>query len=317
VRERVLMAFEEAEREPDPAKRKALLTFVVIGAGPTGVEMAGAISELSRMTLRDDFRVVDPTAIRVILVEAADRVLTPFTPELSARAKESLEELVVDVWIGRRVTSVGDGWIEVDGERVPASVVVWAAGVMPVSLAAALGVPTERGQIVVGQDCSLPGHPEAFAIGDIARFVPDGEQAPLPGLGAVAIQQGRYVADVIAARAAPGERARFRYVDKGIMATIGRSRAVAQTSDFLLSGYTAWLAWLFVHLILLIGFRNRVAVLLSWFWSYVTFRRGARLITRTTQPPGRTLEAELKREHALPGSSGSSLGAAEVRDERA
>jgi NADH dehydrogenase len=290
------MAFEEAEREPDEQKRRDLLTFVVIGAGPTGVEMAGAISELSRMTLKHDFRVVDPNSIRVILVEAADRVLTPFTQELSARAQESLEELFVEVWTSRRVTNVGEGWVEVDGERIVASVVVWAAGVTTVSLAGVMGVATERGQIVVGNDCSLPGHPEAFAIGDIARFT-GGDGEPLPGLGAVAVQQGRYVAAVIAERKRAQEREPFVYTDKGIMATIGRSRAVAQTSDFIMSGYTAWLAWLFVHLILLIGFRNRVAVLLSWFWSYITFRRGARLITRTAEPPGRALEAELKREH--------------------
>jgi NADH dehydrogenase len=296
LRERILMAFEEAEREPDEERRRELLTFVSIGGGPTGVETAGAMSELSRETIRSDFRVVDPSSIRVILVEMADRVLTPFDERLSRKAEEALEELDVEVWTGRRVTDIGDGYVEVDGERVNASVVCWASGVTPVSLAGKLGAPMERGRVVVEKDCSLPGRPHVFVIGDMSYFEDD-EGQQLPGVAQVAIQMGRHVAEIIRWRTPGGQRPEFRYRDKGIMATIGRSRAVVQSGDLELTGYLAWLAWLFIHIVFLIGFRNRLAVLLNWWWNYVTFRRGARLIARTTMPAGRALEAELAEHH--------------------
>jgi len=297
LREQILMAFEEAEREPDEARRQELLTFVSIGGGPTGVETAGAMSELSRETLKRDFRVVDPQSIRVILVEMADRVLTPFDEHLSRSAKEALEELKVEVWTGRRVTDIGEGYVEVDGERVAASVVCWASGVTPVSLTEKLGAPLERGRVKVEADCSLPDHPNVFAIGDMTYFVDEKTGEPLPGVAQVAIQMGRHVAEIIRYRTQAGHRPKFRYRDKGIMATIGRSRAIVQSGDLKLTGYFAWLAWLFIHIVFLIGFRNRLTVLLNWWWNYITFRRGSRLIARTTMPPGRALEAELSEQH--------------------
>ncbi len=296
LRERILMAFEEAEREPDDDYRAELLTFVVIGGGPTGVETAGALSELSRKTIRDDFRLVDPDAIRVILVEMADRVLTPFDASLSREAEAALSDLDVEVWTGKKVTDIGAGYIEVDSERVRASVVCWASGVTPVSLASKLDAPMKSGRVTVERDCSLPGRPDVFVIGDMAYFE-DEEGQPLPGVAQVAIQMGRHVAEVIRWRTPAGQRPEFRYRDKGIMATIGRSRAVAQSGDVKLAGHLAWLAWLVVHIVFLIGFRNRLAVLLNWGWNYITFRRGARLIARTSVPAGRALEADLTEHH--------------------
>ena len=284
IRERILLAFEAAERAADPKRRDELLNFVVIGAGPTGVEMAGAISELSRQTMLRDFRVIDPRMIRVILVEMADRVLPPFDERLSAKAKKQLEEIGVEVRTGAAVTDVDATGIRIGDEHIPASTVVWASGVRPSPLAAALETPLERGAVRVEPDCSIPGHPEVFAIGDIAHLVPskgDGTGAPLPGLAPVAMQQGRHVARQIRRDLAKRPREPFRYRDKGMMATIGRSRAVAQTRTLRLSGLSAWLAWIVVHIWYLIGFRNRLVVMFDWFWSYVTFKRGARLITHS------------------------------------
>jgi NADH dehydrogenase len=277
VRERVLMAFEAAEREEDPDRRRALLTFVVVGAGPTGVEMAGAISELSRHSMRD-FRLVRPTDIRVILVEMGDRVLSPFDPELSIRAKEQLEALEVEVWTKHRVTNVLRGGVEVDGEWIDASIVIWASGVKPVSIAERLGVELAPSGIVVEQDWSIPGHPEVFAIGDIARFVPDGEERPLAGVSQVAMQGGKHVARQIAGDRLGLAREGFVYWDKGIMATIGRTRAVFQSGRIQMHGYVAWLGWLAVHIFFLIGFRNRISVFVNWVWQYVMFRWGSRLV---------------------------------------
>ena len=289
IRERVLLAFEAAEREPDGDRRSALLTFVVIGGGPTGVEMAGAISELGRRTLARDYRRVAPGDIRVVLVEMADRLLHPFDPLLSESAKRQLEGLGVDVRVGRRVTHVDAVGARIDEELVPASVVVWASGVRAVPLAERAGLPCDSaGRIEVNPHCALEDHSEVFAIGDIARFVPPGGDSPLPGLAPVAMQQGRHVARQIGRDLRGKDREAFAYVDKGIMATIGRNRAVAQTTlpllgQLRLQGLPAWLGWLLIHVLYLIGFRNRFIVLFNWVWSYFTFGKGARLITAYVQ----------------------------------
>ncbi|MBO6934224.1 MAG: NAD(P)/FAD-dependent oxidoreductase [Deltaproteobacteria bacterium] len=281
IRERVLLSFEAAEREPDPAVRAELLTFVVIGGGPTGVEMAGAISELGRMVLAGDYRRIHPDDIRVVLCEMADRVLTPFTEDLSYEAGVMLEELGVELHLGRRVERVTENAVHFAGEDpLKASVIVWASGVKPVSFAERLGVTLgDRGRIAVDENCAVLGHPEIFAIGDIARFVPEGEEWPLPGLAPVAMQQGRHVARQILRDLKRQPRETFRYKDKGQMATIGRARAVTQTDKLSMAGLMAWFAWLFIHVLYLVGFRNRMTVLFDWFWQYVTFGRGSRLIT--------------------------------------
>lgn len=279
IRRRVLLAFEEAEREEDPARQSALLTFVVVGGGATGVEMAGALSELSRFVLRSEFRRIHPEATRVVLVEGGDRLLPSFHETLSASAAKQLAELGVEVRTGVRVTAIDDEGVTFgDGERLASSTVVWAAGVRANPLAATLGGETDRmGRVVVDDRCRLPGHDDVFAIGDMARFEQDGR--PLPGVSPVAMQQGRHVARAILDRLAGRETAPFRYRDKGSMATIGRSRAIAERGELRLSGLAAWMAWLTVHLYFLVGFRNRLIVLLNWAWSYFTYQRGSRLIT--------------------------------------
>jgi len=285
IRERVLLAFEEAEREPDPERRAELLTFVVIGGGPTGVEMAGAISELGRLVLAGDFRRIHPEDIRVVLVEMADRVLTSFSEDLSNEAAQMLEELQVELHLGQRVEKVSEGAVHFENEELRASVIVWASGVRPVSFAERLGVTLDKqGRICVDEHCAVLDHPEIFAIGDIARFVPEGEEWPLPGLAPVAIQQGRHVAQQILRDLRRQPRERFEYFDKGQMATIGRARAVTETKRLSMAGLMAWFAWLFVHVLYLIGFRNRVTVIFDWFWQYLTFGRGSRLITARHDP---------------------------------
>jgi NADH dehydrogenase len=280
VRRRVLFALEAAERTADPAERQRLLTFVVVGGGPTGVELAGAIADLSRDILAKDFRRLDRKAVRVVLVEAADRVLTPFDPPLSARARAQLEELGVEVRTGVRVEAIDAGGVTIAGETVRAGTVLWGAGVRPSPLAAALGVPLDgAGRVVVGSDCAVPGHPELFVVGDMASFTPEGASEPLPGVSPVAIQEARAVARNILADTAGLPRMPFRYFDKGFMATIGRARAVAQLGRLRMSGLIAWLAWVFVHLVYLVGFRNRLSVFTNWIWAYVISRHGARVIT--------------------------------------
>lgn len=286
IRERILMAFEAAEQEPDPSARARLLTFVVIGGGPTGVELAGAISELGRHAMARDFRLVSPRDVRVILMEMADRVLTPFHPSLSAKAKRMLEELNVEVRLNVKVEQVCDQGVQADGNLVPSATVLWGAGVKPDTLASRLGVPTDRrGAIIVEQDCSVPKHPSMFAIGDIAAFTPPGAERPLPGLAPVAIQQGRHVGRLIRREVHGQSRPSFRYVDKGTMATVGRSRAVLESGRVRFGGLIAWLAWMFVHVWYLNGFRNRTAVLFNWVWSYLSYRRGARLIVDSYDRP--------------------------------
>jgi NADH:ubiquinone reductase (H+-translocating) len=294
IRERVLVAFEEAEMETDPARRKMLLTFVVIGGGPTGVEMAGAISELGRNVLTRDYRTIAASDIRVVLVEMAPRVLAPFDPSLSEKAKLSLENLGVEVRVGEAVTDVGDARVRIGDEWVDAAIVVWASGVKPTSFVSKLGVPLDRGgRAVVGPDCSIPGRHDVFVIGDSASFVPEGEERPLPGVAPVAMQQGRYLAKVIAADLRGKPRPPFVYRDKGMMATVGRGRAVAATKRLKLSGFLAWIAWGLVHVAYLIGFHNRMMVLFEWTWSLLTAKRGARLITANIHfrdTPGRSPE---------------------------
>jgi NADH dehydrogenase len=286
VRRRVLLAFEAAERETDPAVQRRHLTFVVIGGGPTGVELAGAIAELATFVLAADFRAIQSDATRVVLVEGGDRILSSFDEQLSAEAAKSLTAMGVEIRTGLRVTAMDENGVSCGAELIPASTVLWAAGVRGSGLAQQVGLPVDRaGRVVVEQDCSVSGQPNVFVIGDAASFVPEGAQQALPGVSPVAMQQGRFVARQIARSVAGASRQRFRYVDKGSMATIGRSRAVAQIGKLHLSGFLAWMAWLVVHIFYLIDFRNRLVVLLDWAWAYFAYRRGSRLIT------GRRLQA--------------------------
>jgi NADH dehydrogenase FAD-containing subunit len=280
IRRRILTAFESAEASGDAETRRRLLTFVVIGGGPTGVEMAGAIAELGRVALRHDFRNIDPREARIVLVEAGPRVLPAFPGTLSEAARRSLERLGVEVRLGTPVTACDADGVTIGGDRLPAATLVWAAGVAASSAARWLDAEKDRvGRVMVGPDLSLPGHPEIFCIGDTAH-VADGDGKPLPGLAPVAKQQGAYVARLLRARlagkAAPGP---FRYRDYGTLATIGRRAAVADFGWLRLKGTLAWLLWGAVHISFLIGFRNRAVVMLDWIWSYLTFQSGARLIT--------------------------------------
>jgi NADH:ubiquinone reductase (H+-translocating) len=290
IRRRVLLAFEAAEREADAEKRAQLLSFVVIGGGPTGVEMAGAVAELSRFALGRDFRQAAPSEARVLLIEGGPRLLPTFDPKLSEKTVQQLSELGVHVRTSTIVDGITAQGVRLrTGELLQADTVLWAAGVACSPLIAALGVETDRqGRAMVEQDCSLPGFPEAFVIGDSAHFeYPKGKI--LPGVSPTAMQMGRHVAHIISDEAGnptPVTRKSFRYTDKGSMATIGRSRAIAQVQDLKLSGVLAWLAWLGVHIWYLIGFRNRFLVLFDWAWSYITYRRGARLITGGRLQPG-------------------------------
>ena len=288
VRRRVLLAFEAAERELDPAERAKLLSFVVIGAGPTGVELAGAIAELGRYVLGRDFRRVRPSETRVLLIEGGARVLATFDPSLSEETVQQLSSLGVQVRTGTVVERIGpEGVVLRSGEVLAASTILWAAGVSCSPLLEKLGTQLDRaGRAHVEKDCSLPGHPEVFVIGDAAYYLGD-DGKPLPGVSPTAMQMGRHVARTIQdALRGKSERQSFRYRDKGSMATIGRSRAIAEMGKLKLTGFLAWLAWLFVHIWYLIGFRNRLLVFFDWSWSYLTFRRGARLITGGRMEPG-------------------------------
>jgi NADH dehydrogenase len=296
MRRRVLTAFEAAERTADPDERRRLTTFVIVGGGPTGVELAGAIADLSRDILRADFHHLDPTETRVVLVEAADRILTAFDPRLSRRAVEQLRELRVEVHVGVRVERVDAGGIWIGGRFQAAGTVIWAAGVRPSPLAAGLGATPDRsGRIRVEPDCSLPGHPDVFIIGDMAALVPEGETVPLPGISPVAIQEGRHVAHNILGARAGVPRTPFHYFDKGFMATIGRARAVAELRGLRLWGLLAFLAWAFVHLWYLVGFRNRLAVFINWIWAYLISKHGARVITGGRRAPPQGASADSPR----------------------
>ena len=277
VRRRALLAFERAERETDTEARRQWLTFVVIGGGPTGVEMAGAFAEIARHTLSRDFRRIDPKTARVILVEAGPRILPAYPADLSEKAARQLEGLGVQVWTAAPVTDVDEGGVRMGEDRVAARTVVWAAGVEASPLARSLGVPLDRvGRVRVSEELTVPGHPDVFVIGDLAFLEQDGR--PVPGVAPAAIQMGRHAAGNVA-RALRGEALLpFRYRDEGSLATIGRRRAVAMRGPFHLSGFVAWVAWLAIHIFFLIGFRNRFVVLFTWAWAYVTYQRSARLI---------------------------------------
>jgi NADH:ubiquinone reductase (H+-translocating) len=279
IRRRVLLAFEGAETETDAEKAREWLTFVVVGGGPTGVEVAGSIGELARFALARDFRHIDPASARVILVEAGPRVLASFPPELSERSVRMLAKLGVEVRAGQRVEQVDAEGVMASGRRIKARTVVWAAGVVASQASRWLGAEADRaGRVKVGSDLTLPGHPEIFVIGDTASVSQDGK--PLPGVAPVAMQEGRFVGRQIARAVSRGEReAAFRYVDKGNLATIGRRYAVADIHGLKLSGFVGWIVWVAVHIYYLIGFRNRLLVLLEWAWAYVTYGRGARIIT--------------------------------------
>jgi NADH dehydrogenase len=279
IRRRVLLAYEAAERERDGAEQRALLTFVVVGGGPTGVELAGALGEISRQTIARDFRLIDPTEARIILLEGGPRILQSFPESLSRSAEAALARVGVEVRCGAPVTRVTSDAVWLGGEQIRARTVLWAAGVAAAPLARTLGAPLGRaGHVLVEADLSIAGFPEVFAIGDMCTFLHQ-TGAPLPGVAPVAIQQGRAAADNVLRRLRGAPTRPFRYHDRGSMATIGRAAAVAVVGRLRLSGYPAWLAWLFVHIIFLIGFRNRFLVLFEWAWAYVTWRRGARLIT--------------------------------------
>jgi NADH dehydrogenase len=288
IRRRIFTAYEAAERESDPAAQREWLTFAVVGAGPTGVELAGALGEIGLQTLAHDFRTIDPTEVRVLLFEGRSRILGTYPEKLSAAAQRALARRHVDVRLDTRVIAVDDRGVTVQAagreERIGARTVLWAAGVRASSLAATLGVPRDAsGRVAVLPDLSIPDHPEVFVIGDLARMVmPDGSE--VPGVAQGALQGGRHVARLIAAEAAGGsrgERPPFRYRDKGNMATVGRAEAVVVTKHFARHGLLAWLLWWAVHIAFLVGFRNRILVMFHWAWSWLTFKRGARLITGT------------------------------------
>lgn len=281
IRRRVLEAFEVAERETHPDERRRQLTFIVIGGGPTGVELAGAIGEMSRFTLDRDFRSIDPRQTRVILVEAGPRILTSFDDKLASRAMRDLETLGVQVWTGARVTDVTAEGVVIGNDKIAAATVLWAAGVRAADLGRTLGAPIDQaGRVITKSDLTIEGHAEVFVCGDMSsRAGANGK--PLPGVALVAMQEGIYAADTVKKEIrgnAPISRPAFEYVDLGQMATIGRSRAISEFRGWKLTGVPAWWFWLIVHIYRLSGFRNRLSVLVQWAWSYMTFGRGARLI---------------------------------------
>ncbi len=287
VRRRILLAFEEAEREADPGRRSRLLTFVIVGGGPTGVELAGAIAEISRHVLVSDFRAIDPREARIVLVEGGPRILSAYSPESSAKAATALQARGVDVRVGAPVTAVDRSGVSLGSERIDAHTVLWAAGVAASPLASCLGAPLDRfGRVVVEADLSIPQHPEVFVIGDLAAFLHQAGK-PLPGLSPVAMQEGRAASRNILRSLEGRPRTPFHYMDKGTMAVIGRAAAVAEIAGLRMSGLLAWLAWCFVHIFYLIGFRNRFIVMIEWAWAYFRYERGARLITGAVGPEPR------------------------------
>ena len=284
IRRRILMAFEFAEKTEDPAARAAAMTFVVIGGGPTGVEMAGAIAEIARETLAKDFRHIDPSTARVILVEGDKRVISAFPEDLSESALKQLQALGVEVILGVHAENLTEEGLEVAGKFIPCRVKIWAAGNAASAVGKTLGVPVDKaGRVIVQDDLTIPGHREVQVIGDLANFTSTKTGKPLPGVSPVAIQQGRHAASNILHMIEGAKPQRFYYWDKGSMATIGRNKAVADLNIVHFSGFPAWVAWLLVHVLYLVGFRNRLAVLFQWAWAYVTFNKGARLITRNFQ----------------------------------
>ena len=280
IRRRVLIAFERAERESDPVKRAAWLTFVVIGGGATGVELAGTFAEIARHTLRGEFRRIDPHSARVVLVEGTERVLPPYPPDLSRKAQLQLERLGVTVWAGRRVTDVDADGVSLGAERLAAKTVIWAAGVAASPLGASLGAPLDRvGRVKVEPDLSVPGHPDIYVAGDLAAV------DHVPGIAPAAKQMGRHVARNIVNELKGKPKRPFRYRDYGQLATIGRNAAVAIIGKMKLSGFLAWLVWLVSHIYFLINFRNRIIVMIDWGWAYITYQRYARIVIRV-EPSG-------------------------------
>jgi NADH dehydrogenase len=283
IRRRILLAFEYAEKITDEAARRAAMTFVIVGGGPTGVEMAGAIAEIARYTLAKDFRHIDPSQTRVVLVEGGNCVLAAFPKDLQDSAMKQLRDLGVEVRTGVHATNLTEAGLQVGDEFIPCRVKIWAAGNTASAMGLSLGAPVDRvGRVMVNDDLTIPGHPEVQVIGDLANF-PHQTGQPLPGVSPVAMQQGRHAARNVLAMIDGRKPQRFWYWDKGSMATIGRNKAVADLKFIHFSGLLAWLAWLFLHIFYLIGFRNRVAVFLQWAWAYFTFNKGARLITRNFQ----------------------------------
>ena len=282
LRGRILLAFEKAETELDDDERRRLLSFVIVGAGPTGVEMAGAIADLARKALAADFRTVDPSEARIVLIEAGPRVLPSFGVSSSSAAARALEKLGVEIWLGSGVTACDANGVIVGGERIEARTLVWAAGVMASKAGEWLDAKTDRaGRVFVGADLTIPCHPDVFVVGDVANVMsPEGR--PLPGTAPVAKQQGAYVAARIVAELQGKAMAPFRYRDFGSIATIGRKTAVVEVGRLRLTGFAAWILWCLAHIYFLIGFRNRFSVALNWTWNYLTFQRGARLITGVT-----------------------------------
>jgi NADH:ubiquinone reductase (H+-translocating) len=280
IRRRVLVAFERAERETDPVKRAAWLTFVVIGAGATGVELAGTFVEIARHTLRGEFRRIDPHSARVVLIEGTERVLPPYPPDLSRKAQLQLERLGVTVWVGRRVTDVDGDGVTLGTERLAAKTVIWAAGVAASPLGASLGAPLDRaGRVTVEPDLSVPGHPEIYVAGDLAAV------EGVPGIAPAAKQMGRHVARNIGEELRGKPKRPFRYRDYGQLATIGRNAAVVIIGKMKLSGFVAWFVWLVSHIYFLINFRNRIIVMIDWGWAYLTYQRYARIVIRAEKNP--------------------------------
>ncbi|HKE05484.1 MAG TPA: NAD(P)/FAD-dependent oxidoreductase [Blastocatellia bacterium] len=278
IRRRVLLAFEAAEKETDPERRRELMTFVVVGGGPTGVELAGAIAELAHHVLARDFRSIRPEEAEILLLEGGPRILPSFAPDLSESARRQLTELGVRVRTDAQVTNINDHTICLGAEEIRASTVIWGAGIRATALTLRLGAPLDRaGRVLINRDLTVPGHHNVFAIGDMTYLEQDGK--PLPGVSPVAMQMGRLVARNIKNALAGKPYEEFRYFDKGSMATIGRKAAIAEIGKLHLSGFIAWMAWLMVHIFFLIGFHNRFLVIFNWAWSYFTYQRGARLIT--------------------------------------
>ena len=284
IRQRILIAFEIAEREPDKRLRHEWMTFVIVGAGPTGVELAGTLAEVARQTLARDFRHIDTAEARIVLVEAATKVLGTFDDTLSAKAQDQLKRLGVDVRLGLPVSEITALGVQVGSEWIGSRTIIWAAGVAASALARSLNVPLDRaGRVLVEPDLTVPGHDNVYVIGDPAHLEQKGK--PVPGIAPAAMQEGRHAASNLLRSLGGQERLPFRYHDKGMLATIGRGAAVAHIGSIRASGYLAWISWLFVHIFFLIGFRNRLLVMIQWAWSYITFDRGARLITEGLTRP--------------------------------